>query len=176
MIDVHRAWDGQMAVDTVRQLEPYNLYWIEEPVRHDDESVYMRMVAEATRTMVAGGESEGSLYGIRRLIAEEALQLVQTDILIGGGYTGLMRIAALAEAYHLPVSPHGAQYPDINCHLVAAIPNGLIVPACPSSEPRQIWSKMYAPPFVVTDGRITLTQHPGLGLELDWDFINRYRV
>ena len=176
MIDVFRAWDGKVAIETVRRLEPYQLYWIEEPVRHDDELFYMRMVAEATSAIVAGAEGEGTLYGIRRLISEGALQLLQTDILIGGGYTGLMRIAALAEAYHLPVSPHGAQYPDINCHLVAAVPNGLTVPACPSCEFFQIWSKMYAPPFQVVDAHISMTERPGLGLALDWDFINRYRV
>ena len=176
MIDVSRAWDGKVAVETVRRLEPYKLYWIEEPVRHDDEPFYMRMVAEATSAIVAGAEGEGTLYGIRRLISEGALQLVQTDILIGGGYTGLMRIAALAEAYHLPVAPHGAQYPDINCHLVAAVPNGLTVAACPSCEPFQIWSEMYDPPFQVVDGHISMTERPGLGLALDWDFINRYRV
>ena len=176
MIDVFRAWDGKVAIETVRRLEPYKLYWIEEPVRHDDELFYMRMVAEATSAIVAGAEGEGTLYGIRRLISEGALQLLQTDILIGGGYTGLMRIAALAEAYHLPVSPHGAQYPDINCHLVAAVPNGLTVPACPSCEFFQIWSKMYDPPFQVVDAHISMTERPGLGLALDWDFINRYRV
>jgi L-alanine-DL-glutamate epimerase-like enolase superfamily enzyme len=176
MIDVSRAWDGKTAVETVRRLEPYKLYWIEEPVRQDDEPFYMRMVQEATSAIVAGAEGEGTLYGIRRLINEGALQLVQTDILIGGGYTGLMRIAALCEAYHLPIAPHGAQFPDINCHFVAAVPNGLMVPACPSCEPFQIWSKLYDPPFQVIDGQITMTDKPGLGLELDWDFINRHRV
>ena len=44
MIDVSRAWDGKTAVETARRLEPYKLYWIEEPVRLDDEPLYMRMV------------------------------------------------------------------------------------------------------------------------------------
>ena len=152
MIDVSRAWSGKVAVETARRLEPYKLYWLEEPVRFDDEPLYMRMVQDATSAIVAGAEGEGTLYGIRRLINEGALQLVQTDILIGGGYTGLMRIAALCEAYHLPIAPHGAQFPDINCHLVAAVPNGLMVPACPSCEPFQIWSKLYDPPFQVVNG------------------------
>ena len=176
MIDLHAAWEGRLAVEVARQLEPYDLYWIEEPVRRDDEPHYLRMVQGATRALVVGGEGEGTLYGIRRLLTEGALQVVQTDILVGGGYTGLLRIAALAEAFHLPVAPHGAQYPDINCHLAAAVPNGLIVPACPSCEPSQIWSRLYDPPFQVQDGRIALTEKPGLGLELDQDFVERYRV
>ena len=176
MVDLHRAWNGETAVEIARQLEPYNLYWIEEPVRGDDEAVYLRMVQEATSAIVAGGESVGTLYGIRPFITEGALQLIQTDILIGGGFTGLMRIAALCQAYHLPVTPHGAQFPDINCHLAAAVPNSLIVSAYPDCEPNEIWSKLYDPPFQVVDGYITMTERPGLGLTLNKDFIARHRL
>ncbi len=176
MVDLHRAWEGKTAVEIARQLEPYNLYWIEEPVRSDDEATYLRMVQDATSAIVAGGESEGTLYGIRQFITEGALQLIQTDILIGGGFTGLMRIAALCHAYHLPVAPHGAQFPDINCHLAAAVPNGLIVSAYPDCEPNEIWSKLYDPPFQIIDGHITMTEQPGLGLTLNEDFIDRYQL
>ena len=99
------------------------------------------------------------------------LQLLQTDILVGGGFTGLMRIAAMAEAHHVYLAPHGAQYPEINCHLVAAVPNGLMVPACPESEPFQVWSKMYSPGFEIAEGQIVITERPGLGLDLDDDFL-----
>ena len=176
MIDVWRAWSGPLAVDMVKKLEPYGLYWIEEPVRHDDEPMYMRMVQANTKALVTGGEAEGTLFGVRRLINEGALQVVQTDILEGGGYTGLRKIAALAEAYHLPFAPHGAQYPDINCHMVAAVPNGFMVSTCPHVEDFQIWSRLYSPPFIVENGRIAMTEKPGLGLDLDWEFIDRHRV
>ena len=101
-------------------------------MRHDDGAVLYANGAgshECDSGLVR--RARETLYGIRRLINEGALQLVQTDILIGGGYTGLMRIAGLCEAYHIPIAPHGAQFPDVNCHFVAAVPNGLMVPACP---------------------------------------------
>jgi L-alanine-DL-glutamate epimerase-like enolase superfamily enzyme len=126
--------------------------------------------------LVVGGEGEGTLHGIRRLLEEEALEVVQTDILAGGGYTGLKRIAALAQAFDVPISPHGAQYPDINCHLMAAVPNSLIMSACPESESYQIWSRMYNPPLKVENGHIAMREQPGLGLELDWEFVERHRV
>ena len=178
MIDIWRAWPGKLAVETVKRLEPYNVYWIEEPVRHDDEPMYMRMVQANTDALVTGGEAEGTLYGVRRLINEGALQVVQTDILEGAGYTGLRRIAALAQAYHLPFAPHGAQYPEINCHMVAAVPNGFMVSTCPQVEDFQIWSRLYEPTFKVEDSRIEMTDKPGLGLDLNlnWDFINKHRV
>lgn len=98
------------------------------------------------------------------------------DILIGGGYTGLMRVAALAQAHHVQLAPHGAQYPDLNSQLVAAIPNGLMIPATPSSEPYQIWSKVYDPPLRIEKGEIAMTDKPGIGLDLDASFVERYRV
>ena len=176
MVDAHRTWHGSRAVEMVRRFEPYNLFWIEEPVRQDDEPAYLRMVREATSALVAGGESEGTLYGVRRLITDGGLQVVQTDIIGGGGYTGLMRIAALAEAHHVYVAPHGAQFPEINCHLVAGVPNGLMVSACPDVEPYEIWSKLYNPSFRVVDGQIQMTDRPGLGLDLNEDFIAEHRV
>ena len=51
-----------------------------------------------------------------------------------------------------------------------------MIPACPRTEPYQIWSKLYSPPLRVVDGYIQMTEKPGLGLELDWDFVNLYRV
>ena len=171
MVDVHRMWPGPLAVEMARRLAPYDLYWIEEPVYGDDEPGTMRMVREAANALIAGGEGEGTLSGVRRLIVEGGLQVVQTDILVGGGFTGLMRIAALAEAHHVPVSPHGASFPEINCHLVAAISNGLMVPACPHTEPYQIWSQLYDPPFEVKEGEIVMSDAPGLGLELNEDFV-----
>ena len=64
MIDVHRMWDGRKAASMARRFSPYNLYWIEEPVRGDDEAAHMKMVREATDALIAGGESEGTLYGL----------------------------------------------------------------------------------------------------------------
>ena len=176
MIDAHRMWDGPTAVRMAESFEQDKLYWIEEPVRGDDEPYFYSMVRDATSALIAGGESDGTLGGARRLITEGRIQVLQTDILIGGGFTGLKRFAALAEAHHIPIAPHGAQYPDISSHLVAAVSNGLIVPACPDVEPYEIWSKLYDPVFEIDHGSIAMTDKPGLGLELDWDFVSRYQV
>ena len=176
MIDMFGMWDGPQAASLAKQFAPYNLYLIEEPVGGDDLLAYYRMVGASTDALLAGGEGEGTLYGVRELITQGGLDVIQSDILTGGGYTGQLRIAALAEAHHVKVAPHGAQYPDLNCHLVAAIPNGLMIPACPRTEPYQIWSKLYRPELRVVEGYIQMTEKPGLGLEFDSDFVDRYRV
>lgn len=176
MIDIHRMWHGRIAAEMAKRFAPYDLYWLEEPVRLDDETGFLRMVREATESLLAGGESESTLYGVRRLLVEGGLQVVQTDILGGGGFTGLMRIASLAEAHNAFVSPHGASFPEINCHLVSAVGNGLFVPACPHTEPYQIWSKLYDPPFKIVNGEIKNSDRPGLGLNLNWAFVEEFRI
>tara|TARA_Y100000588_G_scaffold387288_1_gene484709 strand:- start:223 stop:1296 length:1074 start_codon:yes stop_codon:yes gene_type:complete len=176
MIDIRRMWEGRLGATMARKFAPYDLFWIEEPVRDDDEPGYMRQVREASDALVAGGEGDPTPYGIRRLLVEGGLQVVQTDILIGGGFTGLMRLAALAEAHHAYIAPHGASFPELNCHLLAAVPNGLMVPACPHTEPYQIWSQLYDPAFEIVDGQIQMSERPGLGLEFNEAFIANYRV
>lgn len=174
MIDIRRMWQGNLGAAMARKFAPYDLYWIEEPVRDDDEPGHMRQVREATQALIAGGESEPTPYGIRRLLVEGGLQVVQTDILIGGGFTGLLRLAALAQAHHAYIAPHGASFPELNSHLLAAVPNGLMVSACPHTEPYQIWSQLYEPAFEIVDGSINMSERPGLGLELNEAFIANY--
>ncbi len=176
MIDIHRMWHGRLAAQMAKRFEPYNLYWIEEPVRQDDEVGHLRLVREASSALIAGGEGEGTLYGVRRLIVEGGLQVVQSDILIGGGFTGLMRMAALAEAHQVQIAPHGASFPEINCHLLSAVPNCLMVPACPHTEPYQIWSLLYDPAFKIRGGVVELSDRPGLGLNLNERFLDEYRI
>ena len=60
--------------------------------------------------------------------------------------------------------------------MVTALPNGFMVSACPKVEDFQMWSRLYDPPFPVDGGQIVMTEKPGLGLDLDWDFINKHRV
>ena len=175
MVDCHAMWDGDTAAEMARRFEPYDLFFLEEPVRYDDEPMHLRKVRDATTITIAGGEHETTVYDIRRLIQDGGLQLAQTDIIFGGGFTGLKKVAALAEVLGVPVAPHGAQYPDINCHLVAGVPNGLMVPACPAEEPAQIWSKLYDPPLKIVDGRIKMTDRPGLGLELDQEYVDAHK-
>ncbi len=173
MIDIHKMWDGHLAAEMARKFAPYDLFWIEEPVRMDDEAGGLRMVREATDALVAGGEGEGTLYGVRHLLIEGGLQVVQSDIVIAGGYTNLLRMAALAEAHHAHIAPHGASYPELICHLLAGVPNSLMVPACPHTEPYQIWAKLYDPPFETT-GEVVMSEKPGLGLEFDERFVKEF--
>ena len=106
----------------------------------NDELGYLRMVRDmmigaGTECYLAAGEGENTLAGVVRLIAQGGVQVIQTDPVSVGGYTGLMRVAAVCNAHNALLAPHGSQIPEINCHLGAAIPNLLMIPATPALEP-----------------------------------------
>jgi L-alanine-DL-glutamate epimerase-like enolase superfamily enzyme len=173
MVDVHRRWDPWTAVEIARRLEPLDVYWFEEPVSWDDQVGGLAFVAARIRQLVAGAEGEHSLHVCRDYVARGAVHVLQADILGAGGFTAWRRIAAVAQAFHVKAAPHGASFPEINAHLVASLPNGLIVSAFPAGEPYEVWSRMYVEPIQIRDSQIQLSGRPGLGLELDEDFVSR---
>jgi L-alanine-DL-glutamate epimerase-like enolase superfamily enzyme len=176
MVDVHKLWDPWVGIATARRLEPHDVYWLEEPIRWDDEVEGMARLAAGTRIMLAAGESEHTLYACRDLVARAGIKVLQTDILSAGGYTAWLRMAAVAQAHHVRVAPHGASFPELTAPLQAALPNGLIVSAFPAGEPIEIWSRLYREPIALQDGLIRLGDRPGLGLELDDGFVRSRRV
>src|SRR6266478_871922 len=86
MVDVNCAWSPAMAIRIGRALEPYDLYWIEEPVATDDIDG-SAAVADALTTPIAGYETEVGLYGFRQLIDRGAVDIVQPDIAWSGGFS-----------------------------------------------------------------------------------------
>ncbi len=176
MIDVHKIWDAWTAVETARRLEEYDIFWLEEPLLWDDELGGMAFLSANTRISVAAGESESTLYACRDLVERGGIKILQTDVLSGGGYTPWLKMAALAEAYHVKAAPHGASFPELLAPLIAALPNGLIVSAGPAGEETELWSKLYAEPFDLRDGVCHLRELPGLGLEFDEGFLAANRA
>lgn len=106
MVDANQAYTAAEAIQLGRQIEPCNITWIEEPVPPEDLVGYRR-VRTALQIPIAGGEAEYTHYGIRELIEAEAVDILQPDITITGGFTAYRRILALAQAHNLAVCPHG---------------------------------------------------------------------
>jgi L-alanine-DL-glutamate epimerase-like enolase superfamily enzyme len=172
MIDINCAWSPALAIQMGQALEPYHLYWIEEPVATDDIRGSAE-VARALGTAVAGYETEIGLYGFRELIIRGAV-----DIAWAGGFTECRRIAALAHAYNLMVAPHAfssAITLVAAMHLLASIPNGLILEF--DQNPNALRQELLKEPITVDrEGFVTLPDRPGLGVELDPATVEKYRV
>lgn len=175
MVDIFRALDPLTAIDVARRIEEYDIFWLEEPVRWHDQPLGLALVAQQTRIPIGGGEGESSFFGCREILEHGGITYLQTDTIGGGGFTNMRKIAALADAYHAKLAPHGATFPELSAHLVAALPNGVTVPATTPHFPPAVWADLYED-FRIEGGRVQLTDRPGLGLTFNTAFLERYKV
>src|SRR5579864_9473684 len=168
MVDVNCAWSPAFAIEMGRAMEPYQLYWIEEPVATDDIDGSAE-VARALATPIAGYETEIGLHGFRQLIDRGAVDIVQCDIAWSGGFSEGKRIAAYAQAHHKMVAPHafaGAVLLVASLHFCAAIANGLVLEW--DQNPNAIREELLKEPLKLEkDGTVRVPERPGLGIELD---------
>src|SRR5205814_142256 len=117
MADAYMGWTLDYAKRMLPLLEPFNLRWLEEPVIPDDIHGYAELKS-CKKIPIAGGEHEFTIYGFRELLEARAVDYIQFDTNRVGGITQARKIAALAEAYSIPVIPHAGQMH--NFHVVMA--------------------------------------------------------
>ena len=122
---------------------------------------------------VAAGENEYTRYGFRDMINARAVDILQPDALILGGITEYMKVVALAQAHDLDVAPHGAQ--EVHIHLVAAIPNGLILEYYRDSV-NPMHGKIWEHELTIENGYVLAPDRPGLGLVPKWESLKAYKV
>jgi L-alanine-DL-glutamate epimerase-like enolase superfamily enzyme len=168
MLDVNEAWSRKQAVRHIGELEAtLDLTWVEEPVRRWDAEGFVA-VGRGVRTAVATGENLTGLEQFRPLLVAGAVDIVQTASV--WGVTHFLRVAALAHAHDLPVSPVGTT-PVGLLHAATAVPNHLV------SELQDL-----QPPLGVTvghdiaDGAFVLGDGPGLGVTVDEEAIRALGV
>jgi len=172
MVDANNAYRHYEAIAFARKAEKYDLFWFEEPVEPDDY-VGQREITQATSIPVAAGENEYTRYGFRDMINQRVVDILQPDALILGGVTEFMKVAALAQSHDMDIAPHGSQY--VHIHLVAAVPNGLILEYYRDSvDPMH--GKIWKHELDIKDGYVYAPDRPGLGLEPDWDAIEEFRI
>jgi L-alanine-DL-glutamate epimerase-like enolase superfamily enzyme len=159
----------------IRQLEEFELAWVEEPVMPDDVAGYARIRA-AVRTPIAGGEHEFTRWGFRALIEAGAVDILQPDVNRVGGITEARKIWALAQAYDLPVVPHSHNFH--NQHLILAHLNSPLSEFFPDDylDGDTFFSSLFVGEARVEDGHISLGDRPGLGIELDEEVVARHRI
>jgi L-alanine-DL-glutamate epimerase-like enolase superfamily enzyme len=98
MIDVNRGWPLHTAIEGERLLEPLNVRWLEEPVRWHDDHRELRLLARQRKIPLSAGESELSIFRCRDLIEDHAIQVLQADSTMPGGYTALRILATLCDS------------------------------------------------------------------------------
>jgi D-galactarolactone cycloisomerase len=164
MIDVNRGWDLATAIEGARLLEPLQPRWLEEPVRWADDRRELKLLAQKTRIPLSAGESELTSYGCRALLEEQAIQILQFDCTMMGGFTEGRKLAALCELNSVQVAPHHDCF--IHAHIVAGSPAGVIVESFTDPERDPLQAELFEDPPQIANGRLKLKEQPGLGLTL----------
>jgi D-galactarolactone cycloisomerase len=172
MIDPNRAWDLPTAIDAAHRLEALNPRWLEEPIRWEDDRRGLKLLAQKTRIPLSGGESEMTSYGCRAMLEEQAIQILQFDCTMMGGFTEGRKLTGLCELNHVQVAPHHDCF--IHAHIVASSPAGCIVEAFTDPERDPLQAELYEDPPEIRNGVLHLKQSPGLGLTLSQAALAKY--
>jgi L-alanine-DL-glutamate epimerase-like enolase superfamily enzyme len=172
-VDANQAWTPREAIRFARQVEDLGLAWFEEPCRWHNDLRAMRDVRYGGGVPICAGQSEFSARGCGDLIVAGAIDVCNFDASWSGGPTEWRRLAGMAHAFDVLMAHH--EEPQVASHLLASIPHGTYV-ECFHPDRDPIWWNLVAnrPPLV--DGTIELGEAPGLGWELDADYIDAHRV
>jgi len=177
MADAYMGWSLDYAKRMLPLLEPFHLRWLEEPVIPDDVQGY-RELKSYGRIPIAGGEHEFTLYGFRDLLQARALDYIQFDTNRVGGITQARKIAALAEAYSVPVIPHSGQMH--NYHVVMASLNSPMAEYFPKVDVEvgnELFWYLFDGEPKARDGFVDLDEDvPGLGLSINEAGIKDFEV
>jgi len=173
--DCHWTFSGGSAKRLAEALEPYDVWWLEDPVPPENHDV-QREVTQSTTTPIGVGENVYRKHGQRRLIEEQAVDIIAPDMPKVGGMRETRKIADLADMYYIPVAMHNVASPIAtmgSAHVGAAIPNSLAV----EYHSYELgWWEDLVEEDVIEDGYITIPEEPGLGLTLDMDAVEEHMV
>jgi len=174
--DVHHRLLPREAAAFAKELEQYNLYWLEDPTPADDQTA-LRQIRQHTTTPIAIGEVFNSLWDCKQMIEEELIDFIRVAVTYAGGITHVKRIVELASLHHVKTGFHGApSHSPISMaaqgHINSWAPNFgiqeylvLDTPECDALFP----SKHY-----YADGMFHISDAPGLGVDFDEKEAQRY--
>lgn len=173
MVDFNEAGDVAQALDFSQRVAEADLIWLEEPILHDDMPGWKR-VAAGTGLALAGGESLYGLPGFRDALSAGLFAIAQPDLALCGGLTEGLRIAALAEAFNVPIAPHvwgGAINFNASLHFAAQLPDrtrpGSRFPFFEYDASFNPLRSAFADCPIGEGGFVAVPTGPGIGVEID---------
>lgn len=179
MMDSAWAYSYKEALDVGFAIQDLGFHWYEDPLGAEDLHGYVRLKQHLSIPIVATETTFGGLQALPRWIAAGATDALRGDVVIKGGITGMMKIAALAEAHHLPCEVHDAYNAMGNLatvHVVMAVPGCTMYEVIVIHEPGvydldHLSYGLVEPITIDRDGFVHAPDRPGLGIDIDWDLI-----
>lgn len=172
-IDANQGYTVAEALDLCERIRSYGIRWFEEPVRWHNDRRSLRDVRMRGGIPVCAGQSEVSPAGCRDLMELGAIDICNFDASWSGGPTVWRRNAAVAHTYDVAVGHH--EEPQLSAHLVASQPHGTFAECFHPDRDPFFWELLTNRP-ALEEGELVLSSRPGLGWELNWDYVEKYRV
>jgi gluconate/galactonate dehydratase len=175
-VDCHWRYNASDMVKVAKELEPFRLLWLEDPVPPNNIAA-LREVSSKVRVPIATGENLFLFEGFQEIIAQHALSIVTPDVQKVGGLSVAQSIAQFADVHGMPVAPHNISSPVgtlAAAHLCAAIPNFLALEFHASDVP--FWNDLVEglPKPLIQNGFISIPEKPGLGVTLNEEVARKY--
>jgi D-galactarolactone cycloisomerase len=177
MVDANQRWSLEAAVDAARRLDEFGLTWIEEPIPADEPIERWQALARSSRTPLAAGENLRGYAALGNALTSGALRVIQPDAAKWGGFSGCLEIARKAREAHVQFCPHwlgGGVGLAAALHLLAA--SGGTGWGEIDANPNDLRTLFLPEGFRVHEGRVTLSDRPGLGRIPDPSVIERFLV
>lgn len=176
MIDLNGGYDRLQAFQAAKLWEPFNLYWLEEPV-NPHQIDCLADLRNRTSMPIAAGENEFRLHGFKQLFDKNAVDIAMPDIGRAGGIQETRNICVLAQSYGVLVSPHNYSSGVLlgaTIQLMASIPNAHLLEIDTSDN--AIYQELLIEPLQIENGFVKVPQFPGLGVELSEEVLKKYSI
>ena len=176
MVDANAAWDVPTAVRMGRAMQAYDIYWYEEPVSPDDVAGSVEVAAKVDIALAGYETCSYGIVDFNDYIKARAVHFVQPDVAWAGGLTETLKIAHMAQAANLPIAPHihgSSVAVAAAVHLLGAVRNGSMAETVFPAH--ALMNELVKEPLLVDkDGNITLSERPGIGMELEPKIVKKY--
>jgi L-alanine-DL-glutamate epimerase-like enolase superfamily enzyme len=179
------VWDYPTGLAAAKALQKVGVYWLEEPFARDDFEGPARLCREMDPLMVTGGEGWRGLDPFREGMVHDTYDIFQPDLTNCGGLLTIRKVAALCEAFHKPCIGHGAFGLNvagrIQAHAAWGAPLEELALASPPLLPQEQWAPAVKilnqkELYTFRNGEIQVPQGPGMGLDLNEDAIEHYKI
>jgi len=176
-VDMHARYDATTGKRVAKELEPFKLMWLEEPVPAENIDA-MRDIRASTSTPICCGENIYMRWGFREILEKRAADIIMPDFQKCGGLLEARKIADMAHTYYVPVAPHAVTSPIgmmATAHVCAAIPN-FLVQEWHWIDSLDLWKNWVKEGDIIQKGFIAMPERAGLGVEMNDDGARKAQV
>ncbi len=176
MLDMNACYDLKECVSFAKAVEPFNLTWLEEPLHWYLQPADFAKLAKTTSIPLAHGERLYDRFTARDFIENGGIKFIQMDSTRHSGFTEHLRVAHMAEQNGVFIAPHLA--PEMHGHLVSAFPRaGFILESHGNADRNPLWhGGLFSEKAEIKNGYLHLSESAGFGYDINWDFVEKYRV